>query len=210
MKPCPSPRDAASLRRGVLHFICSVSRYFTRFWTRRQPPSKPPSTRSSTNANKPYRAGLRRLGDFSRLCGLRPERPSSFGRNSAELRSQTAGAPVAQPVPGRREPFQARLAPTRAGADAGAATGGRRHVAARHHRHLRRWIPRLPRPREPGLGRRGFGRGRHAAWDRDGKLSASTRTTGDPRRGFAVFLVVMAAFILIEHLGPLSAVSRGR
>ena len=30
------------------------------------------------------------------------------------------------------------------------------------------------------------------------------------RRGFAVFLVVMAAFILIEHLGPVSAVSRGR
>jgi uncharacterized membrane protein YfcA len=30
------------------------------------------------------------------------------------------------------------------------------------------------------------------------------------RRGFAVFLVVMAAFIFIENLGPLSAVSRGR
>jgi hypothetical protein len=29
------------------------------------------------------------------------------------------------------------------------------------------------------------------------------------RRGFAVFLVVMAAFIFIETLGPLSAVSRG-
>ena len=30
------------------------------------------------------------------------------------------------------------------------------------------------------------------------------------RRGFAVFLVVMAAFILIENMGPLAAVSRGR
>ena len=30
------------------------------------------------------------------------------------------------------------------------------------------------------------------------------------RRGFAVFLVVMAAFIFIESMGPLSAVSRGR
>jgi len=30
------------------------------------------------------------------------------------------------------------------------------------------------------------------------------------RRGFAAFLVVIAAFILIENLGPLSAVSRGR
>jgi uncharacterized membrane protein YfcA len=30
------------------------------------------------------------------------------------------------------------------------------------------------------------------------------------RRGFAVFLVVMAAFIFIEHIGPLAAVSRGR
>ena len=30
------------------------------------------------------------------------------------------------------------------------------------------------------------------------------------RRGFAVFLVVMAAFIFIENMGPLSAVSRGR
>ena len=30
------------------------------------------------------------------------------------------------------------------------------------------------------------------------------------RRGFAVFLVVMAAFIFIENLGPLSAVSRGQ
>ena len=30
------------------------------------------------------------------------------------------------------------------------------------------------------------------------------------RRGFAVFLVVMAAFMFIENLGPLSAVSRGR
>ena len=30
------------------------------------------------------------------------------------------------------------------------------------------------------------------------------------RRGFAVFLVVMAAFIFIETLGPLSAVSRGQ
>jgi hypothetical protein len=30
------------------------------------------------------------------------------------------------------------------------------------------------------------------------------------RRGFAVFLVVMAAFIFIESMGPLAAVSRGR
>jgi uncharacterized membrane protein YfcA len=30
------------------------------------------------------------------------------------------------------------------------------------------------------------------------------------RRGFAVFLVVMAAFIFIENMGPLAAVSRGR
>ena len=30
------------------------------------------------------------------------------------------------------------------------------------------------------------------------------------RRGFAVFLVVMAAFIFIENMGPLSAVSHGR
>ena len=30
------------------------------------------------------------------------------------------------------------------------------------------------------------------------------------RRGFAVFLVLMAAFIFIENLGPLSAVSRGQ
>jgi len=30
------------------------------------------------------------------------------------------------------------------------------------------------------------------------------------RRGFAVFLVVMAAFILIQNLGPLSAASRGQ
>ena len=30
------------------------------------------------------------------------------------------------------------------------------------------------------------------------------------RRGFALFLVVMAAFIFIESMGPLSAVSRGR
>jgi hypothetical protein len=30
------------------------------------------------------------------------------------------------------------------------------------------------------------------------------------RRGFAVFLVVMAAFIFIENVGPLSAASRGR
>ena len=30
------------------------------------------------------------------------------------------------------------------------------------------------------------------------------------RRGFAAFLVVMALFIFIEHLGPLSAVSRGQ
>ena len=29
------------------------------------------------------------------------------------------------------------------------------------------------------------------------------------RRGFAVFLVVMAAFIFLENLGPLSALSRG-
>jgi uncharacterized membrane protein YfcA len=29
------------------------------------------------------------------------------------------------------------------------------------------------------------------------------------RRGFAAFLVIMAAFIFIENLGPLSAVSRG-
>jgi hypothetical protein len=29
------------------------------------------------------------------------------------------------------------------------------------------------------------------------------------RRGFAAFLVVIAAFILIENLGPVSAVSRG-
>jgi uncharacterized membrane protein YfcA len=30
------------------------------------------------------------------------------------------------------------------------------------------------------------------------------------RRGFAAFLVVIAAFILIENLGPLAAVSPGR
>jgi uncharacterized membrane protein YfcA len=30
------------------------------------------------------------------------------------------------------------------------------------------------------------------------------------RRGFAVFLVVMAAFIFVESMGPLAAVSRGR
>ena len=30
------------------------------------------------------------------------------------------------------------------------------------------------------------------------------------RRGFAVFLVVMAAFIFIENMGPLSAVAHGR
>jgi hypothetical protein len=30
------------------------------------------------------------------------------------------------------------------------------------------------------------------------------------RRGFAAFLVVMAAFILMENLGPLSAVSHGQ
>ncbi|HET7698013.1 MAG TPA: sulfite exporter TauE/SafE family protein [Vicinamibacterales bacterium] len=30
------------------------------------------------------------------------------------------------------------------------------------------------------------------------------------RRGFAAFLVIIAAFILLENLGPLSAVSRGR
>ena len=52
------------------------------------------------------------MGDFSRLCGLRPARTSSFWRNPGDLRSGAAGAPVAQPVSGRREPFQARLAPT--------------------------------------------------------------------------------------------------
>ena len=29
------------------------------------------------------------------------------------------------------------------------------------------------------------------------------------RRGFAAFLVIMAAFIFFENIGPLSAVSRG-
>ena len=59
------------------------------------------------------RAGLRRDGDFPACADSVRLRTSAFGRNSGDLRSRAVGAPVAQLVPGRREPFQARLAPTR-------------------------------------------------------------------------------------------------
>jgi hypothetical protein len=104
----------------------------------------PASRHSSINADTRYHVGLRTPGRYFPRADCARRRTAAYGRNSGDLRLRRRRITSCTTHHGRREPFQARSAPTRR--SRGATGETQLPAVARRTSCL---FDRLPTPRSP-------------------------------------------------------------